>query len=40
MGMWQADPQKIAKILSEKTGARVIAATDGMQFDLAEVDNE
>lgn len=38
MGMWKADPQKAAAALTEKTGIRVIAATDGMQFSLSELD--
>jgi len=38
MGIWRAKPQKIAGSLTEKTGVRVIAARDGMKFDLAELD--
>jgi len=34
MGVWQAEPEKIARELSQKTGVRVIAARDGMVFDL------
>jgi ribonuclease BN (tRNA processing enzyme) len=34
MGVWQAEPEKIAKELTQKTGVRVIAARDGMVFDL------
>ncbi|MFC1900985.1 MBL fold metallo-hydrolase [Chloroflexota bacterium] len=36
--VYRADPQKIAEEMSEKTGVRVIAAKDGMKFDLAEID--
>ncbi len=39
MRMWQAKPWKVAEGLTEKTGIRVIAARDGMQFDLAELGN-
>jgi phosphoribosyl 1,2-cyclic phosphodiesterase len=39
MGMWKARPPKIAAEMTEKTGIRVIAAKDGMQFNLAELDN-
>jgi phosphoribosyl 1,2-cyclic phosphodiesterase len=34
MGVWKAKPPDIAKKLSEETGYRVIAAQDGMMFDL------
>lgn len=37
-GVWQAKPWLIAEQLTEKTGIRVIAARDGMKFDLAELD--
>ena len=33
--VWQEKPWKIAEDLSQKTGERVIAARDGMKFDLA-----
>lgn len=36
MTMWRAKPWEVAKRLSEETGIRVIAARDGMRFDLAE----
>ena len=36
--VWQAKPWKIAEELTQKTGVRVIAARDGMKFDLAELD--
>ena len=35
--VWQEGPWKIAEKLSEKTGVRVIAARDGMKFDLAQL---
>ena len=38
MSMWRAHPWEVAARLSEQTGVRVIAATDGMTFDLAELD--
>jgi phosphoribosyl 1,2-cyclic phosphodiesterase len=37
MHVWQQKPWKIAETLSEKTGVRVIAARDGMKFDLAQL---
>ncbi len=36
--VWEAGPQQIADELSGRTGVRVIAARDGMKFDLAELD--
>lgn len=36
--VWQAHPWEIAAALTEKTGVRVIAARDGMKFDLSELD--
>lgn len=39
MGMWRAKPWEIAEKLSQETGVRVIAARDGMRFDLAQLDN-
>ncbi len=39
MSMWRAKPWEIAEKLTEKTGVKVIAARDGMKFDLAELDN-
>jgi len=39
MGMWKAKPWLIAEQLSEKTGIRVIAARDGMRFDLSEIED-
>ena len=38
MTMWRAKPWEVAKRLSDETGVRVIAARDGMSFDLAELD--
>jgi phosphoribosyl 1,2-cyclic phosphodiesterase len=35
--VWQEKPWKIADSLSQKTGLRVIAARDGMKFDLAQL---
>ena len=39
MGMWRAKPWLIAEKLTEKTGIKVIAARDGMKFDLAQLDD-
>jgi ribonuclease BN (tRNA processing enzyme) len=39
MHVWQARPWKIAEKLSQQTGIRVIAARDGMKFDLAQLDD-
>ncbi|MFC2021098.1 MBL fold metallo-hydrolase [Chloroflexota bacterium] len=38
MSVWRAGPRQIAEYLTEKTGVKVIAAQDGMTFDLAELD--
>jgi ribonuclease BN (tRNA processing enzyme) len=38
MQIWQADPAYQAERLTEKTGVKVIAASDGMKFDLAELE--
>ncbi len=38
MSMWRAKPWEIAQRLSEKTGVRVIAARDGMKFELSKLD--
>jgi ribonuclease BN (tRNA processing enzyme) len=38
MTMWRAKPWEVASRLSHDTGVRVIAARDGMTFDLAELD--
>ena len=40
MSVWRAQPWKIAESLSEKTGVKVIAARDGMKFDLATMDGD
>jgi len=39
MGMWRARPWQIAEKLSQQTGIKVIAAQDGMKFDLAKLDD-
>ncbi len=39
MSVWRAKPWEIAQRLSQETGVRVLAARDGMRFDLAELDN-
>jgi ribonuclease BN (tRNA processing enzyme) len=36
--VWEAKPWQIASELSGRTGVRVIAARDGMKFDLAKLD--
>jgi ribonuclease BN (tRNA processing enzyme) len=38
MGIWQARPWELAQKLSEQTGVRVMAARDGMKFDLSQLD--
>jgi len=38
MTMWRAKPWELAERLSQETGVRVIAARDGMKFDLAQLD--
>jgi len=38
MTMWRAKPWEVARRLSDETGVRVIAARDGMSFDLADLD--
>jgi ribonuclease BN (tRNA processing enzyme) len=38
MQLWKANPVDIATQLSDKTGIRVLAARDGMKFDLAELE--
>jgi ribonuclease BN (tRNA processing enzyme) len=40
MSMWRAKPWEIAQRLSEETGVRVLAARDGMKFDLTQVDKK
>jgi ribonuclease BN (tRNA processing enzyme) len=39
MSMWRAKPWQIAEKLTEKTGVKVIAARDGMKFDLSQLYN-
>ena len=39
MTMWHAKPWKIAQRLSQETGVRVLAARDGMRFDLSQLNN-
>ncbi len=36
--MWQAKPGEVARRLSRNTGVEVIAARDGMRFDLSQLD--
>ena len=38
MRTWQAKPWQVAERLSQETGVRVIAARDGMRFDLSKLD--
>jgi len=38
MGMWRGKPWEQAERLTEKTGVKVIAARDGMRFELARLD--
>ena len=38
MGMWRGKPWEIAQRLTEEIGVKVIAARDGMRFDLAKLD--
>jgi ribonuclease BN (tRNA processing enzyme) len=40
MNVWRAQPWKIAEWLSQRTGVKVIAARDGMKFDLGTMDGE
>jgi hypothetical protein len=35
LSIWRAKPRTVAQRLSEETGVRVFAASDGMRFDLA-----
>jgi ribonuclease BN (tRNA processing enzyme) len=39
MHVWQARPWQLAESLSQETGVKVIAARDGMKFDLSRLDN-
>jgi ribonuclease BN (tRNA processing enzyme) len=38
MGIWRANPSKIAEELTKKTGTKIIAANDGLVFHLSELD--
>ena len=38
--MWRAKPWEIAERLSQETGVKVIAARDGMRFDLSRLDEQ
>jgi hypothetical protein len=38
MSLWRAKPWELARKLSEDTGIRIIAARDGMRFDLAKLE--
>lgn len=38
MTMWRAKPWQVAERLSQETGIKVIAARDGMRFDLSQLD--
>jgi ribonuclease BN (tRNA processing enzyme) len=38
MTIWRARPWQVAERLSQETGIRVIAARDGMKFDLSQLD--
>ena len=40
MTLWRARPREIAERLSEETGVKVIAARDGMRFDLSRLDGQ
>jgi len=40
MNMWRARPWEIAEKMTEKTGIRVIAARDGIKFDLAQLEEK
>jgi len=39
MTVWRAKPWQIAEKMSQQTGVRVVAARDGMRFDLSQLDN-
>jgi phosphoribosyl 1,2-cyclic phosphodiesterase len=38
MTMWRAKPWELAKKFTEERGVTVLAARDGMKFDLAQLD--
>ena len=39
MNIWRSKPWEIAQRLSQQTGVRVLAARDGMRFDLSQLDD-
>ena len=39
MNVWRAKPWEIAQGLSQETGVRVLAARDGMKFELSQLDD-
>ena len=39
MGIWRARPWEVAQRLSQQTGVRVLAARDGMKFELSQLDD-
>jgi len=39
MTMWRSKPWQLAQRLSQETGVRVLAARDGMRFDLSQLNN-
>ncbi|MFC1929254.1 MBL fold metallo-hydrolase [Chloroflexota bacterium] len=39
MGVWRTRPWEIAQQLSQQTGIRVLAARDGIRFELSQLDN-
>jgi ribonuclease BN (tRNA processing enzyme) len=40
MNMWRAHPWEVAQRMTEKIGIKVIAARDGMRFDLAQLEDK
>ena len=38
--LWKAKPWEIAQKLTQQTGVKVLAARDGMRFDLSQLDDE
>ncbi len=38
MSIWKAHPWEVAEQLTQKTGIKVIAARDGMKFDLEKLE--
>jgi ribonuclease BN (tRNA processing enzyme) len=40
MHVWQAHPWELAEAMTQETGVKVIAARDGMKFDLARLEGE